>query len=116
MEWVWELYGTGWVLEAADGSLEGCGGYIESEMERLMVVGLWCAEVVRVLGFEGVPLPLPSKMQVPTYGTPPPPSSIASLIYASDATYSSSGYSYGLTTTSSSGALVSPSAALLFSR
>ncbi|XP_042008321.1 L-type lectin-domain containing receptor kinase IX.1-like [Salvia splendens] len=129
VERVWELYGTGRTFEAADGTLEGCGGYIESEMERLMVVGLWCAhpdyglrpsmkEVVRVLGFEAVPPPLPSKMPVPTYGTPPPPSSIPSLIYASDATYSSSGYSYGSTTTSSSGASVSASASasLLFTR
>ncbi|KAL1534418.1 non-specific serine/threonine protein kinase [Salvia divinorum] len=128
VEWVWELYGTGRPLEAADVSLEGCGRYDEREMERLMVVGLWCAhpddglrpsmkEVVRVLGFEGEPPPqLPSKMPVPTYGAPPPPSSVASLIYASDATYSSSGYSYGSTATSSSGSSVSASAALLHSR
>ncbi|KAG6406737.1 hypothetical protein SASPL_134346 [Salvia splendens] len=126
VEWMWELYGAGRELEAADGSLERCGGYDEREMERLMVVGLWCVhpddrlrpsmkEVVRVLGFEGeAPPQLPPKMPVPTYGAPPPPSSVASLIYASDATYSSSGNSYGSTATSSSGA--SASAALLHSR
>ena len=128
VEWVWELYGAGRPLEAADVSLEGCGGYDELEMERLMVVGLWCAhpddglrpsmkEVVRLLGFEGESPPqLPPKMPVPTYGAPPPPSSVASLIYASNATYSSSGYSHGFNATSSFGASVDASAALLHSR
>ncbi|KAG6511292.1 hypothetical protein ZIOFF_029351 [Zingiber officinale] len=41
VEWVWELYGRGEILDAADrrltGEFDGC------EMERLMVVGLWCA-------------------------------------------------------------------------
>ncbi|XP_047976746.1 L-type lectin-domain containing receptor kinase IX.1-like [Salvia hispanica] len=102
--WVWELYGTGRPLEAADVRLEECGGYDEREMERLMAVGLWCAhpvdrlrpsmkEVVRVLAFEGVLPPLPSKMPAPAYG-----------------------YSRGSTATSSSGASVSASSSLLFSR
>ncbi|XP_047978744.1 L-type lectin-domain containing receptor kinase IX.1-like [Salvia hispanica] len=128
VEWVWELYGMGRPLEAADVSLEECGGYDEREMERLMVVGLWCAhpddglrpsmkEVVRLLEFEGESPPqLPPKMPVPTYGAPPPPSSVASLIYASNATYSSSGYSHGFNATSSFGASVDASAALLHSR
>ena len=125
VEWVWELYGTGRPLEAVDVSLEG---YDEREMERLMVVGLWCAhpddglrpsmkEVVRLLEFEGESPPqLPPKMPVPTYGAPLPSSSVASLNYASDATYSSSGYSHGSTATSSSGASVDASVALLHSR
>ncbi|KAJ1289307.1 hypothetical protein BS78_02G154100 [Paspalum vaginatum] len=41
VEWVWGLYGSGAVLEAAD---ERMGGdFDRSEMERVMVVGLACA-------------------------------------------------------------------------
>ncbi|MFS7920482.1 putative protein kinase RLK-Pelle-L-LEC family [Helianthus anomalus] len=79
VEWVWDLYGQGKVLEAADGRLEG--DYDEKEMERLMVTGLWCAhpdssfrpsvrQVINVLNLQS-PLPgLPLKMPVPTYFTP----------------------------------------------
>ena len=82
VEWVWELYGTGKVLEAADQKL--CGGFDEKEMECLLVVGLWCAhpnynlrpsirQATLVLNFES-PLPdLPSKMPLcPTVFRPPP--------------------------------------------
>jgi hypothetical protein len=41
VEWVWELYGIGKVLEAADPRLNG--DFDEQEMERLMIVELWCA-------------------------------------------------------------------------
>ncbi|CAA2954618.1 L-type lectin-domain containing receptor kinase -like [Olea europaea subsp. europaea] len=40
-EWVWDLYGTGKLLEAADPKL--CADYDEQEIERLMVIGLWYA-------------------------------------------------------------------------
>ncbi|KAF2320634.1 hypothetical protein GH714_029290 [Hevea brasiliensis] len=40
VEWVWELYGIGKTLEAADPKL--CEDFDEQEMERLMIVGLWC--------------------------------------------------------------------------
>ncbi|KAI7730605.1 hypothetical protein M8C21_003998 [Ambrosia artemisiifolia] len=40
LEWVWELYGAGTLFKAADPSL---GSYFEEgEIERLMIVGLWC--------------------------------------------------------------------------
>lgn len=41
VEWVWGLYGTGKLLEAADPRL--CEDFDKQQMERLMVVGLWCA-------------------------------------------------------------------------
>lgn len=74
--WVWELYGKNTILEAADKRLDG--EYDEREMERLMVVGLWCThpdynlrpsirQAMHVLQFEA-PLPnLPPKLPVPVY-------------------------------------------------
>jgi len=74
--WVWGLYGKNALLEAADWRLKG--QFDEKQMERLMVVGLWCAhpdyahrpsirQALNVLKFEA-PLPLlPPKMPVPTY-------------------------------------------------
>jgi serine/threonine protein kinase len=74
--WVWELYGKNALLEAADWRMKG--QFDEKQMERLMVVGLWCAhpdyahrpsirQALNVLKFEA-PLPvLPPKMPVPTY-------------------------------------------------
>ncbi|KAL5226586.1 hypothetical protein ABZP36_014851 [Zizania latifolia] len=73
---VWELYGKRAILEAADQRLYG--EFDETQMERLMVVGLWCAhpdyahrpnirQALNVLKFEA-PLPLlPPRMPVPTY-------------------------------------------------
>ncbi|MED6106538.1 hypothetical protein PIB30_005528 [Stylosanthes scabra] len=40
VDWVWELYSTGNVLEAGDPRLYGV--FDKEEMERLMIVGLWC--------------------------------------------------------------------------
>ncbi|CAL2254012.1 unnamed protein product [Prunus armeniaca] len=80
VEWVWELYGEGTLIQAADPKL--CGHFDEKQMECLMIVGLWCAhpdykfrpsiqQAIQVLKFE-VPLPiLPSKMPVATYFAPP---------------------------------------------
>ncbi|KAF9608244.1 hypothetical protein IFM89_008199 [Coptis chinensis] len=77
--WVWVLYGSGRLLEAADTKLRM--DFDEEEIQRLMIVGLWCAsldhnlrpsmkQAISVLNFEA-PLPdLPSKMSVPTYFTP----------------------------------------------
>jgi hypothetical protein len=71
LEWVWELYGIEKILEAADPKLGG--DFDEPQMERLMIVGLWCShpnrnlrpsirEAIHVLNFEA-PLPiLPSNM------------------------------------------------------
>nr|GMD08805.1 L-type lectin-domain containing receptor kinase IX.1-like [Ipomoea batatas] len=76
VDWVWDLYGMGKVLEAADPKL--CGNFEEQEMERLMVIGLWCAnpdntsrpnisQVEHCLKFQ-VQLPiLPPKMPKPAY-------------------------------------------------
>ncbi|KAF8370029.1 hypothetical protein HHK36_031927 [Tetracentron sinense] len=80
VEWVWELYGRGKLLEAADQRLSM--EFDERQIEYLMVVGLWCAhpdytlrpsirQVISVLKFEA-PLPsLPSKLPVPMYFAPP---------------------------------------------
>ncbi|KAI3442334.1 Non-specific serine/threonine protein kinase, partial [Psidium guajava] len=74
VEWVWDLYGRGQVVEAADPALNL--EFDEQQMECLMVVGLWCChpdyslrppikQVINVLNFEA-PLPsLPSKLPVP---------------------------------------------------
>ncbi|XP_027338920.1 L-type lectin-domain containing receptor kinase IX.1-like [Abrus precatorius] len=79
VEWVWELYGMSNLIEAADPRL--CGDFDEQEMERLMIVGLWCVypdyclrptirEAIHVLNSEA-PLPtLPPKMPKPTYIVP----------------------------------------------
>ncbi|KAH7517652.1 hypothetical protein FEM48_Zijuj09G0087300 [Ziziphus jujuba var. spinosa] len=80
VEWVWKLYGMEKVLEAADPRL--CGEFNGQQMERLMIVGLWCAhpdynlrtsikQAIHVLEFEA-PLPaLPLEMPLPTYLPPP---------------------------------------------
>ncbi|KAI4967387.1 hypothetical protein ZWY2020_027890 [Hordeum vulgare] len=41
VQWVWELYGRGLILDAADKRLSG--EFEGRKMERVMVVGLWCA-------------------------------------------------------------------------
>ncbi|XP_059654638.1 L-type lectin-domain containing receptor kinase IX.1-like [Cornus florida] len=80
IEWVRYLYGIGRLLEAADPKLSA--DFDKKEMECLMIVGLWCAQLdsnlrpsikqaIHVLNFEA-PLPnLPSEMPMPTYGTIP---------------------------------------------
>ncbi|KAJ1434891.1 Serine/threonine-protein kinase, active site [Sesbania bispinosa] len=96
VEWVWKLYGMGNLLEAADARL--CGEFDEQEMERLMIVGLWCAhpdytlrptmrQAVQVLYFEALLPILPSNMPKPTYTIPSftesaPSSSSSSSVYA----------------------------------
>ena len=76
VEWVWDLYGKGQLLEAVDKrlSLE----FNKGQIECLMVVGLWCChpdrtfrpsirQAINVLNFEA-PLPkLPSKLPVPMF-------------------------------------------------
>uniref|UniRef100_A0ACD5YKM9 Uncharacterized protein n=1 Tax=Avena sativa TaxID=4498 RepID=A0ACD5YKM9_AVESA len=75
-QWVWEWYGRGRILDAADERLEG--EFNGKEMECLLIVGLWCAhpdrslrpsirQAVNVLRFEA-PLPsLPARMPVATF-------------------------------------------------
>ncbi|XP_038989089.1 L-type lectin-domain containing receptor kinase IX.1-like [Phoenix dactylifera] len=76
VEWVWELYGKGMCLVAADGRLNL--KFDEQQVQRLMTVGLWCAhpaynhrpsirQAIHVLQCDA-PLPnLPRKMPVPIY-------------------------------------------------
>ncbi|XP_052306025.1 L-type lectin-domain containing receptor kinase IX.1-like isoform X1 [Populus trichocarpa] len=89
VQWVWELYGEGKLLEAVDPRL--CGDFNKTQMERLMIVGLSCAhpdehlrpsirQSLHILNFDA-PLPiLPSKMPVPSYFAPPIPASSLSIM------------------------------------
>ncbi|XP_074578703.1 L-type lectin-domain containing receptor kinase IX.1-like [Curcuma longa] len=77
VERVWEMNGKRRLMEAADRRL-GSDFKVE-EMERLMLVGLWCAhpdqgqrpsmrEVIQALRFEGAVIPsLPKTMPVPVF-------------------------------------------------
>ncbi|KAL6347807.1 hypothetical protein AAG906_026336 [Vitis piasezkii] len=80
VEWVWDLYGVGKLLEAADPRLSA--DYDEQQMERLMIVGLWCAhpdcnarpsmrQAMSVLNSEALLPLLPIKMPVPMFYAPP---------------------------------------------
>ena len=76
VQWVWELYGSRMCLTAAVD--ERLREFDEQQMERLMVVGLWCAhpasnlrpsirQVINVLKFDS-PVPnLPHTVPVPVY-------------------------------------------------
>ncbi|XVE86893.1 hypothetical protein DITRI_Ditri18aG0072100 [Diplodiscus trichospermus] len=93
VEWVWDLYGKGQLLEAVDRRLGKV--FDERQMECLMVTGLWCChpdythrpsirQVINVLNFEA-PLPsLPSKLPVPMYYAPP--MNLCKFSYTSSAT------------------------------
>ncbi|KAF8396165.1 hypothetical protein HHK36_017778 [Tetracentron sinense] len=82
VEWVWDLYGEGKILDAADERLNM--NVNTREMECLMIVGLWCAHpvdnkrpsarrAIQVLKFEE-PLPdLPHERPFPVYLASPPP-------------------------------------------
>ncbi|CAL1370403.1 unnamed protein product [Linum trigynum] len=78
VHWLWDLYGAGRLLmEGSDPTLNGV--FDEQEMERLMIIGMFCAhpdsssrpsarQALQVLNFEA-PLPiLPLNMPVATYG------------------------------------------------
>ncbi|RWR74085.1 L-type lectin-domain-containing protein [Cinnamomum micranthum f. kanehirae] len=85
VDWVWNLYGNGRLLDAAD---ERLGVEFDAkQMECLMIVGLWCAhpdhnlrpsirQVILVLHFEAAMPNLPSNMPVASYtGSSSPPHS-----------------------------------------
>ncbi|MFS7919989.1 putative protein kinase RLK-Pelle-L-LEC family [Helianthus anomalus] len=73
VDWVWDLYGTGALLEAVDPCLEL--NFEEEEIRRLMIVGIWGShpdaelrpsirQAIKVLNSEAsLPL-LPSKIPV----------------------------------------------------
>ncbi|KAK3432941.1 hypothetical protein EUGRSUZ_D00457 [Eucalyptus grandis] len=108
VNWVWEQYGIGRVLDAAESKL-GINSD-EKQLECLMVVGLWCShpdhiarpsirEALNVLNFNA-PLPnLPSKLPVPTYLAPLSSFTMASIV--SSHTTSTSGTEVSTFTTSS---------------
>ncbi|XP_047340371.1 L-type lectin-domain containing receptor kinase IX.1-like [Impatiens glandulifera] len=97
VEWVWGLYGSGELLTGVDPKLSS--DFIESQMVRLMVVGLWCAhpdcdlrpsirQAMLVLNFEA-PMPvLPTKMPVPMYSPPPPPLPLENAVSISNSSSS----------------------------
>ncbi|XP_039000717.1 L-type lectin-domain containing receptor kinase IX.1-like [Hibiscus syriacus] len=93
LEWVFDLYGKGQLLEAVDKRLGKV--FDEQQIECLMITGLWCChpdythrpsirQVINVLNFEA-PLPsLPSKLPVPMYYAPP--MSLCKFTYTSSST------------------------------
>ncbi|XP_024200257.1 L-type lectin-domain containing receptor kinase IX.1 [Rosa chinensis] len=107
VEWVWELYGEGKIIEAADPKL--CGDFDKKQMECLMMVGLWCAhpdqnsrpliqQAIQVLNFEvplpNLPLAMPMAFALPLI--------VLSLSYIGDTTGGQSESSgYGSTINSS---------------
>ncbi|GLJ13179.1 hypothetical protein SUGI_0206980 [Cryptomeria japonica] len=76
VDWVWDLYGSGRLLESMDDRLNGF--YKEEEAKALLFIGLWCShpdpdirpsmgQVIRCLRFEA-PLPnLPSTFPKPMF-------------------------------------------------
>ncbi|XP_062086908.1 L-type lectin-domain containing receptor kinase IX.1-like [Humulus lupulus] len=82
VEWVWELYGRGRLVEAVDKGLVSMEYCNDREMECVMIVGLWCChpdptcrpsikQVMSVLNFETALPILPPKLPVPMYVMPP---------------------------------------------
>ncbi|KAI9071917.1 hypothetical protein K1719_046123 [Acacia pycnantha] len=116
VNWVWELYGSGGILEAVDSRLQG--DFDQDQIKCLMIVGLWCAhpdykhrpsirQAINVLNFEA-PFPsLPSSYPELTFHELPPmeSSSIPSSTNASEAslnqnlTFSSNTNSSGFSAT-----------------
>nr|GEV14151.1 L-type lectin-domain containing receptor kinase IX.1-like [Tanacetum cinerariifolium] len=112
VEWVWDLYGSGTLLEAVDPFIGT--DFSEEEVERLMIVGLWCAhpdsnvrpsikQAIQVLNFEATLPLLPSKMPLLNFNSTPTSSvysgfsgSSSSKISSKLATYSTSSSASGL--------------------
>ncbi|GJN35460.1 hypothetical protein PR202_gb24240 [Eleusine coracana subsp. coracana] len=91
VQWVWDAYSGGSVLDAADMRLDG--DLDGREVACTMLVGLWCAhpdhglrptirQSVNVLRFEAPPPSLPARMPVATYGPPASCSSNAASLTA----------------------------------
>lgn len=75
VEWIWDLYGRGNLLEGADPKLSR--DFDEQRMERLLIVGLWCShsdpklrpsirQAFNVLNFDYELPVLPPKMPAAT--------------------------------------------------
>ncbi|XP_048569936.1 L-type lectin-domain containing receptor kinase IX.1-like [Triticum urartu] len=110
VEWVWDLYGRGALLDGADERLDG--EYDKAEVERVMVAGLWCAHpdpsarpsmraamaVLQSKDANQLPV-LPASMPVPTYG---PLVSLPSGLSSFSVTQSTSTSGYGTHTSTSS--------------
>ncbi|KAG2629131.1 L-type lectin-domain containing receptor kinase IX.1-like [Panicum virgatum] len=106
VQWVWELYGRGRIVDAADARLDG--EFDDREMQRVMITALWCAhpdrslrpsirQAISVLRLEA-PLPvLPAAMPVAMFVPP----AVASLSESLGVTGSCSGSSSVGTTRSS---------------
>ncbi|XP_010905487.1 L-type lectin-domain containing receptor kinase IX.1 [Elaeis guineensis] len=100
VEWIWELYGKNMCLTAVDKGLKM--EFEEKQMERFMIVGLWCVypdhnlrpsirQAINVLKFDA-PLPdLPPKMPVAMFF---PPMDISNLISTSSSSGGPSVSSY----------------------
>uniref|UniRef100_A0ACD5WQ61 Uncharacterized protein n=1 Tax=Avena sativa TaxID=4498 RepID=A0ACD5WQ61_AVESA len=78
-QWVWDWYGRGRILDAADARLRG--EFDAREMECVLLVGLWCSQLdlklrpsvrqaVNVLRFEVPPPALPAMMPAASYMPP----------------------------------------------
>ncbi|KAI7749633.1 hypothetical protein M8C21_031571, partial [Ambrosia artemisiifolia] len=87
VEWVWGLLGKNELLSGVDQLLNK--EFNAKEVERLMMVGLWCShpdrslrpsirQAIQVLKFEGALPNLPTKMPVPIYYSVPDGSEISS--------------------------------------
>ncbi|KAH7833233.1 hypothetical protein Vadar_004277 [Vaccinium darrowii] len=111
VEWVWDLYGMGRLLEAVDAKLGT--DFDEQETVRLMIVGLWCAhpdhnvrpkirQAIHVLNFEA-PVPiLPPKQPALSFFSPPTTSSNTSQNQYSSNTYNTDSSKFTSSSTASS--------------
>uniref|UniRef100_A0ACD5Y2V9 Uncharacterized protein n=1 Tax=Avena sativa TaxID=4498 RepID=A0ACD5Y2V9_AVESA len=76
IEWVRDLHGRGTLLDAADARL--AGDFDAHEMERVLVVGLWCVHpdygfrpsIRQAMSVLQVEAPLPELIPVPVYAPP----------------------------------------------
>ncbi|KAF8031198.1 hypothetical protein BT93_D0411 [Corymbia citriodora subsp. variegata] len=95
VDWVWQLYGTGRLLDATNSKLGT--DFNEKQLECLLVVGLWCAhpdhvarpsirEALNVLNFNALLPILPSKLPVLTYMAPLSAISMASIVSSHNTT------------------------------
>jgi serine/threonine protein kinase len=109
VQWVWEFYGRGHIIDAADARLKG--EFDAGEMETVVVVGLWCAhpdrslrpsirQAVNVLRRETPPPILPARMPVATF-MPPPDASYYTSSVATGSSSSTTGTTESSTTETS---------------